>query len=83
MAPPISTPRQEVSGCFYASCLCYFTFMADPYLQPSYYDRVMYSKHLIGNAFSVPVVEYLLGRLKEIFDQRDYGEAFNYSYCWE
>lgn len=36
-------------------------------LQPSFYTEKQYCKHLIGNGWSIPVIEYLLGSLKELF----------------
>jgi hypothetical protein len=32
-----------------------------------------YSKHLLGNSFSIPVVEYLLHNLRDIYDTKVYS----------
>ncbi len=40
-----------------------------------------YSKHLIGNAFSIPVVQHLLAPLKEVFDSCEYDDA-KYPFAW-
>lgn len=34
----------------------------------NFYMQDQYCKHLVGNAWSIPVVEHLLGRLVELFD---------------
>ena len=38
---------------------------------------------LLGNGWSIPVVEFLLRPLQEIFPQKDYGERYDYVYNWE
>ena len=40
-----------------------------------------YAKHLLGNAFSIPVVEHLLRPLKQLYAEREY-EAFMYDFPW-
>ena len=40
-----------------------------------------YAKHLIGNAFSVPVVSIFLRPLKKIFGSTIY-EGYDYQYEW-
>jgi hypothetical protein len=50
--------------------------------QRSFFNAEDYSKRLLGNSFSIPVVEYLLTRLSEVFATREY-EGFDYNYRWE
>jgi hypothetical protein len=41
-----------------------------------------YSKHLLGNSFSIPVVEYLLHNLREIYDTKVYSYHYRqHLYC--
>ena len=51
-------------------------------MKPTFFDVEGYSKHLVGNAFSVPVVEALLKPLKKVFSHRTYNN-FQYTYRWE
>ena len=46
-----------------------------------YFDEEEYSKHLLGNSFSIPVIEHLMSPLKEIFATRSYNDA-NYQFKW-
>lgn len=46
------------------------------------YNWEEYSKHMIGLAFSVPVVEFLLKPLATVFARKTYPR-FQYSYAWE
>jgi len=50
--------------------------------RPTFFDAEGYSKHLVGNAYSVPVVETLLQPLKKVFVQRSY-QNYQYTYQWE
>lgn len=54
--------------------------------QFSFYDEEGYSKHLIGNGWSIPVVEHLLQPLTELFVSdslfKTY-ENYNYDFPWE
>ena len=50
--------------------------------QPSFFDAKEYAKHLIGLAYSVPVVEELLSPLRDIFCQRVYT-GYQYDYAWQ
>jgi hypothetical protein len=49
---------------------------------PDFFNAEDYSLHLLGNTFSIPVVEYLMTRLGEVFASREY-EGYNYEYRWE
>lgn len=51
-------------------------------LQLDFFNAEDYSLHLLGNSFSIPVVEYLMTRLCEVFASREY-EGYNYQYRWE
>ena len=46
-----------------------------------FFDAETYSKHLIGNACSVPMLEHLLSPLKDICTVR-YYDGFNYKFPW-
>lgn len=50
--------------------------------QRDFFTDEEYAKHLLGNSFSIPVVEFLLSKLKDLFGHRKY-EGFEYKYCWE
>jgi hypothetical protein len=50
---------------------------------PEFFDAQEYSKHLIGLAFSVPVVEHLLGPLRDLFECREYEGYTDVPYEWE
>jgi hypothetical protein len=42
-------------------------------------------KHLIGNGWSIPVVEFLLGKLCDVFDEGSQNisyEEYEYKYSW-
>jgi hypothetical protein len=49
--------------------------------QPSYFAEDGYAKHLIGNAFSVPVVAIFLRPLKDLFGVREYT-GYTYEFPW-
>ena len=47
-----------------------------------YYDCEGYCKRLLGNSYSIPVVEHLLRPVKDLFLQQEYDDAV-YSFPWE
>jgi hypothetical protein len=47
-----------------------------------HYTMEKYAKRLIGNAYSIPVLEELLKPLCEVYDKATYVEC-NYPYAWE
>lgn len=47
-----------------------------------YYDCEDYCKRLLGNTYSIPVVEHLLRPLKLLFLEREYNGAM-YKFVWE
>lgn len=49
---------------------------------PPFFNVDGYAKHLIGMAYSVPVVELLLEPLQQIFKIKEY-KTFTYKYAWE
>ena len=51
------------------------------FCQPQYYTEEQYGKRLIGNAFSIPTVEFLLRPIKPFFAKREYAD-FDYVYAW-
>jgi hypothetical protein len=49
----------------------------------SFYKEDQYCKHLLGNGWSIPVVEYVLSELKGLFNvEETYGEKYDYHYPW-
>ena len=50
--------------------------------QSEFFHGEDYAKHLLGNSFSIPVVEHLLTNLQDLFATRDY-DGYNYHYRWE
>ena len=46
-----------------------------------FFNAEQYGKRLLGNAFSVPVVEVLLRQLQTKFSKREYKD-FTYNYVW-
>jgi hypothetical protein len=38
---------------------------------------------LIGNSFSIPTLEFILGPIKPLFAEQDYPELFSYKFAWE
>lgn len=78
---------------------CRYRFIgiqSEPYFEPriqisnkdskrsdDYLTCEQYAKRLLGNGWSIPVVEFLLRPLQEIFPQKDYGERYDYVYNWE
>ena len=47
-----------------------------------YFDSEGYCKRLLGNSYSIPVVEHLLRPLKDLFLQNENNNEV-YSYIWE
>jgi hypothetical protein len=48
---------------------------------PYFFDADEYAKHLIGMAYSVPVVEHILSPLSGLFETQSYPN-FQYNYVW-
>ncbi len=38
---------------------------------------------LLGDGWSIPVMEFLLQSLQEMFPEKDYSEKYDYVYNWE
>jgi hypothetical protein len=53
----------------------------------SFYDEEGYSKHLIGNGWTIPVVEHLLEPLRGLFVNdsflQSYDKKYKYEFPWE
>jgi len=49
---------------------------------PYFFNAENYAKHLIGLAYSVPVVEHLLKPIQKMFSRKDYPR-FSYKYAWK
>lgn len=49
-----------------------------------YFNQKEYGKHLIGNGWSIPVVEHLLGKLRDLFDDDHLVtyEGYDYNFPW-
>ena len=51
-----------------------------------YYSRDQYAKRLIGNGWSLPVVEHIVEPLRDLYRDKkmleSYGERWTYSYRW-
>ena len=47
-----------------------------------YYDCEGYCKRLLGNTYSIPVVEHLLRPCKDLFLEKEYENA-RYDFVWE
>ena len=47
-----------------------------------FFNEDQYCKHLLGNGWSLPVVEYILGGLEQICDKRRDYEGYDYNYPW-
>ena len=47
----------------------------------NFFNHEEYGKHLIGNAFSVPVVEILVRELQTKFAKQEYSD-YTYNYIW-
>lgn len=51
--------------------------------KPKYFfDQEDYCKRLLGNTYSIPVVEHLMRPLQKLFLQREYSDAA-YNFVWE
>ena len=45
-------------------------------------DRDGYCKRLLGNGYSIPVVEHLMRPLKDLFSEKEYSNA-DYRFTWQ
>ena len=51
--------------------------------KPKYFfDQEGYCKRLLGNTYSIPVVEHLMRPLQDLFLQREHTDA-TYNFVWE
>lgn len=48
-----------------------------------YFDSEGYCKRLLGNSYSIPVVEHLLKPLKDLFQEKQYDENASYEFSWK
>jgi hypothetical protein len=62
-------------------CSLLYLLLSNTFCQPSFFTSEGYSKHLLGNAFSIPTVELLLRPLQRIFARKDYPD-FSYEFAW-
>jgi hypothetical protein len=53
--------------------------------QLAFYTHEQYCKHLLGNGWSIPVIEHLLGRLPSLFDNNALKryDGYTYNFPWE
>lgn len=83
--PASKTP---VSICARGHSYSFATEFSHAGFQLTYYNDTEYAMRLIGDAFSVPVVEQLLFRLKELFDPAEEQQCkelysnWQYPYKW-
>ena len=54
-------------------------------LQPSFYTEEQYCKHLVGNGWSIPVVDHILAQLRDLFadDILSPYTKYTYTHPWE
>jgi hypothetical protein len=50
--------------------------------QPQFYNADAYAKRLVGNAYSIPVVDIILRRLQGMFASKRY-EGYTYAFEWK
>jgi hypothetical protein len=69
---------------FDSSNMCVYAKLQPPKVNTSsvFLEEQQYGKRLIGNAFSVPVVEILLRPLQTKFLKREYSD-YTYNYVWQ
>jgi hypothetical protein len=67
----------KLVGCCYEVELSLF-----PPARKECYNKTQYAKRLIGNAFSIPVVEILLRELLKKFPKHTY-QKYDYLYEWQ
>lgn len=51
----------------------------------NFYDEEEYCKHLIGNGWSIVVVEHIMKGIKEMYPSKDFFrqyKGFNYTFPW-
>ena len=53
-----------------------------PYTSNDFLNIDEYSKRLVGNAISVPVLEFCLSELAKVFAKRQYP-GYDYAYAWK
>ena len=89
LAPPQTTSKADV-GKFGTICVVSsssYIFLASIYFcleKLVHYTQDEYAKRLVGNAFSIPVLEELLKPLQRIFaNDGSYGPKYKYTYEWE
>ena len=56
--------------------------ISTPKESDDFYNEEEYCKRLIGNGWSIPVIEYILGSLKEICEEDWSHQEYNYRYQW-
>lgn len=61
----------------------FFKILISPPLsqKPKCLDFEQYGKYLLGKAFCIPVIEFLLSPLQQICERRDY-DGFDYDFAW-
>jgi len=48
-----------------------------------YFDAISYSKHLLGNGWSIPVVEFLLEKVKDVCQTTQSYQRYSYHFPWQ
>jgi hypothetical protein len=49
--------------------------------QDDFFNAEEYSKRLLGNSISIPIVEHLLQNLQPLFESTEY-DGYDYHYKW-
>jgi hypothetical protein len=70
----------EVTFVLKTKAIC--TIYPRPSKRESFFDKDGYSKHLIGNAYSVVVVEMLVQPLTSLFATKEYN-GYDYAHPWK
>jgi len=47
-----------------------------------YFDEQEYSKHLLGNGWSIPVIEHILQKLKDKSIKTEMYDGYDYNFPW-
>jgi hypothetical protein len=69
----------EVAFVLITKTIC--TICPRPFKRESFFNKDGYAKHLIGNAYSVVVVEMLIQPLTSLFATKEY-EGYDYTHPW-
>ena len=60
----------------------HYIYRYDSFPQPQFYNADQYAKRLVGNAYSIPVVDIILRRLQGMFASKRYT-GYTYAFEWK